>query len=80
MPETIPPGKQREEHAMTEAPTEGEPPEQSASVNEPDEPVESASSEAEHPESTEPTAPTKEVADELQKPADERKKVMERWK
>lgn len=62
---------------MTEAPTGGEPPEQSASANEPDEPVASASSEAEHPESTEPT---KEVADELQKPADERKKVMERWK
>jgi len=80
MPETIPQAEQREEHTMNEAPTGGEPPEQSASANEPDESVASASSDAEHPAPTEPTAPTKEVADELQKPADERKKVMERWK
>lgn len=58
---------------MTEAPTAGDPPEESASENEPDEPVASAPSEAEQP------APTKDVTDELHKPADERKKVLEGW-
>ena len=56
---------------MTEAPTDGEPPERDAPANEPAEaPTEAAATEA-PPEQAQPT--TKEVTRELQKSADERK-------